>query len=72
MHDFTVKDLMVTVLPEAADECLEGGSTAQEGCVENSCKPECNTGATEEPKPQATERNFRMLNRELQRILDQS
>ena len=80
MHDFAVKDLMVTVLPEAADECLEGGATApREECEQNcgTCKDqsaeptEANTGDSCN-QSQATARDFRMLDRELRRILDQS
>ena len=77
MHDFAVKDLMVTVLPEAA-ECPEGGRTArEEECNKidcNTCREGSNTNdeTTGPGTSRATERDFKVLDRELRRILDQS
>ena len=79
MHDFAVKDLMVTVLPaQAAQDCPCNNT---EECDDTTCPPpseppqkECAQGnATgDQGSSQATERDFKVLDRELRRILDQS
>ncbi len=75
MHDFAVKDLMVPVLPEAAQECPKGGSTAPEECDDecNTCKDsQTSTASGETCESRAAERDFKVLDRELRQILDQS
>ena len=71
MPDFAVKDLMVTVLPaRAAQDCSPCDNT--DPCDNDTTCEEPSEAPKKEESSQTTERDFKVLDRELRRILDQS